>query len=270
MNDLEHEIRDALRRHEGDAPTLDAQDTRRAVGRTRHRQIVNVAGAGIGTLVVVIGLVAGLKTLDRADRSPTVIDRPTVLDQPCPSPTSMAIPAPDDARVHGWPDGGRNPAGVYSWGEVYSYVARAPKESGSHEKKTYSSTTQWMHNGYPPGSGDVNITIEGVPGQLIPHRGQCAVTVAGYEGTYRRFIGKQEAGGADARSLIGRDDPAEEWMVDIQGTTVTILLFAEPAATEAELAEAHEIIESMYVDPKDNIIGFRLFFTLLTNTWDSG
>ncbi len=270
MNDLEHEIRETLHRHEDDAPTLDASDARDAAGRTRHRQIVNVAGVGIGTLVLVIGLVAGLGGLVRADRSPTVIDRPTVLDRSCPSPTSAATPAPDDAKAHGWPTTTRNPAGVYSWGEVYSYEGRAPKESGSREKQTFSSTTRWMHNGYRPGSGDVNIAFEGVPGQVIPHRGQCAVTVAGYEGTYRRFIGKQEAGGEDIRSLIGRDDPAEEWMVDIQGTTVTILLFAEPAATEAELAEAHDIIGSIYWVPKDNIIGFRLLFTIPTNTWDSG
>ena len=250
MNDLEHEIRETLRRHEGDAPTFDASDARRAAGRTRRRQIVNVAGLGVGTLIIAIGLVAGFNTLERADRSPTVIDRPTVFGQPCPSPTSAATPAPDDAKAHGWPGGGRNPAGVYSWGEV--------------------STTQWMHNGYAPGSGDVNITLEGVPGQLIPHRGECAVTVAGYEGTYRRFIGKQEAVGGATRGMIGRDDPAEEWMVDIQGTTVTILLHAGPAATEAELAEAHEIIESIRMDPQDNDLGFRLILTLTTNTWDSG
>ena len=59
-------------------------------------------------------------------------------------------------------------------------------------------------------------------------------------------------------------------MVDIQGTTVTILLIAEPRAPEAELAEAHEIIESIRVEPQDNDLGFRLDFTLTTNTWDSG
>ena len=59
-------------------------------------------------------------------------------------------------------------------------------------------------------------------------------------------------------------------MVDIQGTTVTILLIAEPGAPEAELAEAHEIIGSIYMDPQDNELGFRLLFTLTTNTWDSG
>jgi hypothetical protein len=92
-----------------------------------------------------------------------------------------------------------------------------------------------MHNGYKPGSGDVTFLFEGVAGELIPHRGETAVTVAGHEGTYRRFI---KSGGW----MNGL--PAEEWMVDIQGTTVTITLAEGPKALEAELTEAHEIIDS--------------------------
>jgi hypothetical protein len=64
--------------------------------------------------------------------------------------------------------------------------------------------------------------------------------------------------------------PTEEWMVDIQGTTVTVLLVEEPRARQTELAEAHDIIQSMHVQPQDNELGFRLNFTITTNTWDSG
>ena len=64
--------------------------------------------------------------------------------------------------------------------------------------------------------------------------------------------------------------PTEEWMVDIQGTTVTITIVAEPEAPAAELAEAHEIVDSIRMQPQDNDLGFRLDFTLTTNTWDSG
>ena len=88
--------------------------------------------------------------------------------------------------------------------------------------------------------------------------------MAGYEGTYRQFIGKN----SPARWMDGL--PSEEWMVDIQGTTVTILLIEEPRARETELAEAHDIIDSMRAEPQDNELGFRLDFTLTTNTWDSG
>ena len=85
MNDLETQIRDALRRHENDAPSLDPSDARRAAGRTRRRQVLNVATVGVGTLALVIGLVAGLGGLLRAARSPTVMHRPPSVVSPSPS-----------------------------------------------------------------------------------------------------------------------------------------------------------------------------------------
>lgn len=70
MNDLESRIRDAFRDHEGDAPAFDLADARHVAGRTRRRQILNAAGAGIGALAVVVALTAGLGGLLRADRIP--------------------------------------------------------------------------------------------------------------------------------------------------------------------------------------------------------
>ena len=228
MNDLEHEIRETLRRHEGDMPSLVPEDARDAAGGARRRQIVNVASTGAVTLVLVIGLVAGLGELVRADRSPTV------LDTPSPSQTRETEEADD---VHGWPGRTRNSAGIYSWGEVYPYVTRVVRQGASLEKRTVSSITAFMHNGYRPGSGAVSILIGGDPGRLNPHRGQTAVTVAGLDGTYRRFIADEGQGGVI-------DGPSEEWMVDIQGTTVTITLTAKPRAPTDEVAEAREIIRS--------------------------
>ena len=121
-----------------------------------------------------------------------------------------------------------------------------------------------MHNGYKPGSGEVTITLEGEPGQLVPHQGK-ASTVAGLEGTYRRFIGSYHSPGNWRNGL-----PIEVWMVDIKGTTITIQLIAKHSASETQLAEAHEIISSLPAEPRHNDLGFRLVFTLATNTWDSG
>lgn len=112
MNDLEHEIRETLRRHENDAPSLDASDARPAAGRARRRQIVNVAGVGIGTLVVAVGLAVGLNTLERADRAPAVLDSPPPVTPTAWSPvhergTSVVSGRPwhdpNDASV-GWVD----------------------------------------------------------------------------------------------------------------------------------------------------------------------
>ena len=241
MNDLEQQVRDTFLRHEDEAPLFDISDARRVAGRTRRRQTRNVVVGAIGAAAVIAAL-AGLGGLVRADRSPTVLDTPS---------PSLSTPPPDDAHVSGWPGRTRNRAGVYSW-------------DGVPFPEFPNQTLGLIHNGYPPGSGDVNIVMRGAPGRLIPHRGQTTVTVAGLEGTYRQFIGEN----SPASWMNGL--PTEEWMVDIQGTTVTILLIEEPRARETELAEAHQIIESMRVEPQDNELGFRLNFTVTTNTWDSG
>lgn len=241
MNDLERQVRDTLLRHQDDAPRFDVSEAHRAAGRARRRQVRSVVVGAIGAAAVIVAF-AGIGGLVRADRSPTVLDTPS---------PSLPTPGPDDAGVSGWPGRTRNPAGVYSW-------------DASPFPEFPNQTLGLIHNGYAPGSGDVNIVIRGVPGRIVPHRGRTAVTVAGYEGTYRRVVG--------AGSLAGWMDglPSEEWMVNIQGTTVTITLIEEPRARESELAEAHEIIESIRMEPQDNELGFRLDFTLTTNTWDSG
>ena len=45
---------------------------------------------------------------------------------------------------------------------------------------------------------------------------------------------------------------------------------AEPGTSEADLAEAHAIIDSMRTEANDSRYGFRLVFTITTNDWDSG
>lgn len=242
MNDLEQQVRDTLLRHQDDAPAFDISDAPRVARRTRRRQARNVVVGAIGAAAVIVALV-GLGGIVRADRSPTVLDTPS---------PSVSTPPPTDADVSGWPGrSSRNPVGVYSWDGIP--FPEFPNQS-----------LGLMHDGQSRGSGDVNIVIRGVPGRIIPHRGRTAVTVAGYEGTYRQFIGENNpAGWMDGF-------PTEEWMVDIQGTTVTILVIEEPRARNAELADAHRIIESIRMEPQDNELGFRLDFTLTRNGWDSG
>lgn len=174
----------------------------------------------------------------------------TSIPAQTPSPT-VDVGADE---VHLWPTTARNEAGVYSWCKCIERSVTA-----------ISRNEGVMHNGYEPGSGDVSILFRGDPGRLTPHRGQTAVTVAEHEGTYRRFLTDH-----GHWRYLGKGGRAEEWMVDVQGTTVTFLLLAKPGAPEAELAEAHEVIDSIRVEAQDNELGFRLLFTLATDTWDSG
>lgn len=80
-----------------------------------------------------------------------------------------------------------------------------------------------------------------------------AVTVAGYDAMYRRL-----------------DALREQWIVDIEGTLIAIQLIAEPDTSEADLAEAHAIIDWMRTEPQDTDLGFQLVFRLATDDWDSG
>jgi hypothetical protein len=96
MNDLESRIRDELRGREGDAPAFDLSDAHRVAGRTRRRQILNVGGAGIGAIAVVVALTAGIGGLVRADRTPA--DQlppatPTPRIEPSPGTTVSEQPA---------------------------------------------------------------------------------------------------------------------------------------------------------------------------------
>jgi hypothetical protein len=158
-----------------------------------------------------------------------------------PPDASIRPPAPtrDDGEVvRGWPGTSQNAAGVYSW-----------------DGSTCSSAfciVGFMHNGY--GSGDVEIRIE-LHSVAPPTAddGATTVSVAGHDGTYRRI-----------------DAGHEEWIADIEGTTIAIRLEARPSASAADLADAHAIIASMRTDPQDNAVGFRVVFTLTTDDWDSG
>lgn len=153
------------------------------------------------------------------------------LQLPAPLPSQAA----EGEVVHGWPDTSENLAGVYSW-----------DGSGCG----MSCNIGFMHNGY--GSGDVEIRIDVLSDGAIPDDGD-AVTVAGHDGIYRR-------------SGAGR----EVWIVDIEGTTIAINLTARIGTSEADLADAHAIIDSMRAEAQDNDLGFRVIFTLTTDDWDSG
>jgi hypothetical protein len=195
------------------------------------------AGRGLAWAVaafVVILTVGGLYLAFTGDNH-QVVDQTTV-----PTPTTVLTTTPDPTTalgevVHGWPSTTENPAGLYSWGGAC----------------VDSCIMGFMHNGY--GSGDVAILIEVLPERAASGDDATAVSIAGHDGTYRRI-----------------DDRREEWIVDIEATTVAIRLEAEPGTSQADLDEAHAIIDSMWTQPRDNRRGFRLVFTLATDDWDSG
>ncbi len=155
-------------------------------------------------------------------------------------PASSRSPSPPSYKgkvVRGWPTTSRNRAGVYSW-DGTSCAGNA-------------CVMGFIHNGY--GSGDVTLNIERVHGRRPPGAGWTAATVAGHDGLYRRTQPREE-----------------EWLVEIDGTTIAIDLTTRRGTKVIERDEAHAIIDSMSTDERDTALGFRLVFRLTTNDWDSG
>ena len=101
--------------------------------------------------------------------------------------------------------------------------------------------------------GSSRALFDEVPVAPITDEGATAVTVAGHDGIHRRL-----------------DASREEWVVDIEATTIVIRLIAGPGTSQADLVEAHAIIDSMRTEAMDTRLGFRLVFTLSTDDWDSG
>jgi hypothetical protein len=203
-----------------------------------------IALIGLGAAALVVALLIGVQLLGidptgmvpGPTATPEVSSRPARTAEPVPSPSPSA--AWDSGVVDGWPHTGENPAGTYSW-------------DGTWCAGPYCSTIGWMHNGY--GSGNVDIIIARRSETITSNDEVRAVTVAGYDATYRR---------ADALR--------EQWIVHIEGKTVVISVNVEPGTSDGDLDEAHAIIESMRVEPMDTNLGFRLVFTLKTDDWDSG
>lgn len=166
--------------------------------------------------------------------------------------TTEATKRSEDEVVHGWPTGSRNLAGVYSLDWTRCIVSRI-------DGTTSGCNVGWMHNGY--GSGDVQITIDILP-ELPPiDDGSTAVTLAAHDALYLR-----------------RSNWREEWFVDVDGKTVAIRLNAVQQTSQADMDEAHTIIDSIRIEPTDSIRtapedndwGFMVVFTLATDDWDSG
>ena len=207
------------------------QQRRRRPAPPASRTIRLLAAVTLFTALVIGGAVVIERAADANRRAATAASLPR------PTSTVPQATTTGTREVRGWPDTTQNPAGEYSW-------------DGRTCAGGQSCVHGFMHNGYA--SGHVNIYIRGTPERPDPNKGQ-TVTVAGHDALYRRT-----------------GTGTEEWIVGIQRATLAISLEAEPGASDADLAEAHAIIQSMRTEPRDTKLGFRLVFTLMTNAWDSG
>jgi hypothetical protein len=224
------------------APEGSVADVRRDVARRHRNRRLGAAAAVLAIWVVIGAAVSTLRTEDVVPIQPAT---------PVPSPTV----APGTVASEGWPsDSDTNFAGLtYSW--------------DGQQCRWSSCDGAWLQNGTDGGSGRISIHFDGVPGITRPHEGR-SVTIFGYEGSYQAGIRGDIFLGVGNGSLgPGYKASCERWMVDIQGTTVAITLCVGAGAPAHEAVEAHEIIESIQIEPRDADPGFRLVFTLPTKHW---
>ncbi len=176
---------------------------------------------------------------------------------PSPSLEARTNPPTGTEAVNGWPRFGRNAPALYSWDASCGAPSTGMAVYGA---------CNWMHNG--SGSGDVEIVIFAVaPANLDD---ATTVTVAGHDAAYRQIDPLMADWTVDLLMDKRIDGRGEEWMVDIDGTTIAIHLTARRGTSQADIDEAHAIVESMTYEPRDNSLGFRLVFELTTDDWDSG
>jgi hypothetical protein len=208
-------------------------------GLARFASIALLAAAAVAIVLVGLALLVPPPNVGPPDPGPGSTE-PAVTPRPT-APTAAPSIAPETPNasggVRGWPTTRENEPGEYSWNGVTCAAGNC--------------ILGWMHNGY--GSGNLEIWIRALAGGVIEEDDGTPTTVAGHDGRYELL-----------------SDLSERWMVDVDGTVVSITLTARAGTIEEEIAEAHAIIESMRTEPDNSTMGFRLIFTLATDDWDSG
>jgi hypothetical protein len=167
----------------------------------------------------------------------------TPIPTSTPEPTCVSPSASSAGVVHGWPGSRGGPAGRYSWD---------PDGRAAQEDLPNGGVFGWMHNL----SSHLEVTFGMSDDTYGP--GPIAVTVSGYDATYQEVP-------VNSEGVLKH----HVWIVDIDGTPVTITVTSISGASVADLAEGNAIVDSIRVERTTTSTGFRLTFALQTG-WDSG
>jgi hypothetical protein len=206
--------------------------------------------AGVA-LVAVIGMAAliggGFFTTPHPTAEPSASAPSTAVPTASPAATPLASPVATEL-IHGWPSTRGSGPGLFSWEGSFC-------DGGTCSASAHGGL---MHN------GDVTITID--VDTEVPVLGDFVeATIAGRYGWYRRVAEPQPSSWLDPYRL------AEEWVFQTDGVWVAVRLWAKPNPSDAGLADAHAIIDSLrYEHTGRPTRGFRLIFTLTNGDWDSG
>jgi hypothetical protein len=245
-----------------DGARVGARLRRRFVGPGTSLGRLSMAVATVaGAIVIVVVVAAFLRNLPGQPgvaASPSGSAAPSPASSPALQPSEPVAPTPEpttppsaDAEspvapttsptaaadlVKGWPGNqNSNKPGLYSW-----------------DGSTCEPTNCLMGVLHNHGSYDVRISIERISEPTISDARSTLVTVAGHRGLYLRV-----------------NEQLEEWNVEFDGTLLKISISAEPGASQADVDDAHSIIDSLVYEQQDTPLGFRLVFRLPSPHWDS-
>jgi hypothetical protein len=227
----------------------------------RYRDTNTALKLAIATAAVVVvavaltGITLGPKTAgvggSPGERTPSPTTTPT------PSPTTAVTPSstPSAARSEvdrGWLTGFSNPSGRYSWD---------PDGRAAQENQPQPGEVGWMSHD----ESHIIITMSASDGGYGP--GPTTTKVGGYTATYQEVPVKQ--GDPLKHPDCGGDLCIQRvWIVDINGTPVTIIVDPNPRATAADLVEATTVIDSIRVERTSSRRGFKVSFDLVAG-WGS-
>jgi hypothetical protein len=231
-------LREQLDQAASHVPELGDIDRAIAAGmQRRNRTFAVVAAVGMTCVVVLFAVFMS-----------------TWRGNPEPQPMQSPKPTPE-IGVNGWVTMGHNAAGVYSLDGDRCGTSR--RLESCYARWDHGVLIAWMHGGHSSAT-EVKLHLAVYPegSSAAPSETSAvgtAVVVAGHEGVYRRI-----------------DAHRERWIVDIDGETLVIKLTSRPGPGQADVVEAHTIINSMRTEPANNAMGFRLIFTVPSDDWDSG
>jgi hypothetical protein len=196
----------------------------------RHRSLAVTAAAGVTCVAIAAAVFFGTGPGN---------SQPEPLSPPTPTPDSAVKGLPSLRHLS------RVPPGEYALDRCY-YPTQRKRVCGLYNPFDASGQVNIRFTFWPFGVGG---PADAGSGRSNPVDGT-SVVVAGYDGIYRKV-----------------DDGHERWLVDMAGTSVAIDLVAKPGASQAELVEAHAILDSLRTEPSDPVLSFNLLFTLPSTSW---
>jgi hypothetical protein len=232
----------------------------RRFGEMNNYAKVAIAAAAVAVVVVAAIGITLTPTPVGVGQSPATLPAtaaPTPLLTSSPAPTDAPPTAEPSEVVRDWPGSrsNENPEGRYSWNPD------ADGTAWQGPRAFKGDTSGWMHR-VPD---DIAFTVSLTDKDYGP--GPASVKVAGYDATYQELPRSKTA--SEQLQYWAEGVLLYVWIVDIDGTKVTITVQSAPSTSAAVLDEAKAIVDSIRVERTTATTGFRLTFDLQAG-WDSG